>query len=382
MPGDSPRDSSPAPLADDDPHGSGADRTWSVTAVVVTYNSAQHIDGCLEALLEQDHAVEVVVVDNDSADRSVERANAHIARHPDRVRLLRLASNAGFCAAVNRAVADSDADAVLLCNPDARLAPDHVGHLVAALRADPGLGSVQGTLWRPRRVGLPRRIDSTGHRAFVTRLFGNRDEDRTTPSQGGDVFGVTGAAALHRRAMLDDIAVPADVARGEDDGGGGASRRVPEWLDETLFAYYDDVDLDWRARLRGWRAAHVPAAVGVHERGGAGTRRTPLVEEYNAANRLLVVAKLDDRGSLLRALPAVLAGTVLKLLWLLMTHPTVVPRVAARVRAGWRPTMRRRAWTLEHATVDPADVVARFESFDWRGWVRRWWRRTRAGAPR
>ena len=336
-----------------------------VTAVVVTFDSAAHVEGCLEALLGQRHPLEVVVVDNGSADDTVARTQAVADAHPGRVRLLRLATNTGFSAAVNRAIAASDADAVLLCNPDARLDPDHVGHLAAALAADPRLGSVQGTLWRPRRTGLPARIDSTGHRAFVARLFGNRDEGRTAPSPGGEVFGVTGAAALHRRAMLDDVAVP------RDDGS-------PEWLDETLFAYFDDIDLDWRARLRGWHAAHVPAALGVHERGGAGARRSALVEECNAANRLLVVAKLDHRPSLLRALPAVVGGTVLKLSWLACTHPTVLPRVVRRVVRGWRPTMRRRAWALHTASVDPAVVVAAFEPFDWRAWVRRWWGRVRS----
>jgi len=360
VPGDEPDGERLAPVS--------GDERWSVVAVVVTYDSGQHVDGCLTALLNQDHPVEVVVIDNGSSDDSVDRTEAVVARHPGRIRLVRLPSNTGFSAAVNQAVASTDTDAVLLCNPDARLAVDHVRHLVGALRADPGLGSVQGTLWRPQRARQPRRIDSTGHRAFVTRLFGNRDEGRTEPSPGGEVFGVTGAAALHRRAMLDDVAVP------RDDGS-------LEWLDETLFAYWDDVDLDWRARLRGWRAAHVPAAVGVHERGGAGARRTTLVEEYNAANRLLVVAKLDDRSALLRALPAVLVGTVLKMLWLGLTHPRVLPRVAARLRWGWEPTMRRRAWALANATRDPAEVVAAFESFDWRAWVRRWWERVRTVVP-
>ena len=342
-----------------------ADGQLQVTAVVVTYDSAQHVDGCLEALLAQDHPLDVVVVDNGSTDRSVERANAIASDHPDVVTVIQLASNTGFAAAVNRAIATSDADAVLLCNPDARLAPDHVRALVRALRQDERLGSVQGTLWRPRRAGLPREVDSTGHRAFVTRLFANRDEGRSRPSPGGEVFGVTGAAALHRRAMLDDVAVP------RADG-------TLEWLDETLFAYYDDIDLDWRARLRGWHAAHVPAAVGVHERGGAGARRSDLVEECNAANRLLVLAKLDHRPSLLRVLPAVLVGTVLKLLWLGLSQPRVVPGVVTRLVRGWRPTMRRRAWALATATVDPATVVAGFEPFDWRAWVRRWWRRVRS----
>lgn len=340
---------------------------WRVTAVVVTHDSGQHVDGCLEALLAQDHPVDIVVVDNASTDSSVERVEAVMARNPGRIRLLREATNTGFSGAVNRAVAATDGDGVMLVNPDARLAVDHVRHLVAAMEADPALGSVQGTLWRPQRSGEPRRIDSTGHRAFATRLFGNRDEGRTEPSPGGEVFGVTGAAALHRRAMLDDVAVP------RPDGS-------PEWLDETLFAYWDDVDLDWRARLRGWRAAHVPAAVGVHERGGAGARRTELVEEFNAANRLLVVAKLDDRGTLLgRHLPAVLLGTVLKLTWLALTRPRVLPGLLRRLRDGWGPTMRRRDLVLARATVDPAEVAAGFEPFGWRTWVNRWWRRSRDG---
>jgi GT2 family glycosyltransferase len=341
-----------------------ADHDRRVTAVVVTYDSAQHVVACLAALLAQDHPLDVIVVDNASRDRSLQLAESIAAERPDRVTVLPMATNIGFAGAVNHAIARSDAHAVLLCNPDARLAPDHVRHLEAALAADPGVGSVQGTLWRPRRVGRPAQIDSTGHRAFVTRLFGNRDEDATAPSPGGEVWGVTGAAALHRRAMLDDVAVP------RDDG-------TPEWLDETLFAYYDDVDVDWRARLRGWRALHVPEATAVHERGGSGARRTPLVEELNAANRLLVVAKLDDRGTLLRALPAVVVGTGLKLLWLAVTQPGVLPGVVRRVRAGWTETMRRRAWAMATARTNPAAVAAGFETFDWRKWVRRWWRRLR-----
>ena len=161
-----------------------ADAPLGVTAVVVTYDSAQHVMGCLEALLAQDHPLDVVVVDNGSRDRSVELAQGCAAAHPGRIEVVPLATNTGFSGAVNRAIETSEADAVLLVNPDARLAPDHVGHLARALVADGRLGSVQGTLWRPRRAGLPPRIDSTGHRAFVTRLFGNRDEGRTAPSPG------------------------------------------------------------------------------------------------------------------------------------------------------------------------------------------------------
>lgn len=343
--------------------------TTRVTAVVVTWDSAADVGGCLRALLRQRPPVDVVVVDNGSTDDTLVRVERIRRDHSDRILVLRNPHNAGFAAAVNRALdADADGDAVLLVNPDVRLLPDHVATLVAALAADERLGSVQGTLWRPRRAGVPRVLDSTGHRAYRTRLFGNRDEGATTPSPGGRVFGVTGAAALHRRAMLDDVALR------RPDG-------TREWLDETLFAFYDDVDLDWRARLRGWEAAHVPRAVGVHARGGAAARRTRHVEVLNAANRLLVVAKLDDRDSLLRAAPAVLAGTGLKTSWLLLRDPPALPALVRRLRAAWGPTMDRRRQVMARATVSPAAVVAAFEPFDWRAWVRRWWRRTRAPRP-
>ncbi len=338
-----------------------------VTAVVVTWDSEQHVAGCLGSLLAQTHALDVVVVDNASSDGSLAAARRVAQSHPDRVRVLAMDRNTGFSGGVNAGIAAAvDADAVLLCNPDVRLEPDHVGQLVAALEADAMLGSVQGTLWRPARGGRPERIDSTGHRAFRTRLFANRDEDGTVPSASSDVFGVTGAAALHRRRMLDDVAVP------RPDGS-------PEWLDETLFAYWDDVDLDWRARLRGWRAAHVPTARGRHVRAGSSRGRSLFVEELNAANRLLLIAKLDDRRSLLRAAPGVLVGTLLKLAWLACTRPAVLPAVARRVRVGWGPTRRRRALVMARATTKPATVVAGFERFDWRGWVARWWARSRGG---
>lgn len=335
-----------------------------VDAVVVTWDSAGDVVGCLDALLAQTHPLRVVVVDNGSTDGTVALVAQVAERHPDRVRLLRNEHNAGFTPAVNQALATCDGDAVLLCNPDVRLDPAYVAELVAALAADDRLGSVQGTLWRPRRGMRPDRVDSTGHVAFRTRLFHNRDEGCVRPSPAGEVFGVTGAAALHRRAMLDDVAVP------QPDG-----RR--EWFDETLFAYFDDVDLDWRARLRGWRAAHVPAAGGVHRRGGAAPRRSRSVEVLNASNRLLVVAKLDDRASLARVMPVVLLSTGLKLAWLLLSDPPALVGVLRRLVAAWRPTRRRRRHAMATATVDPAVVAAGFAPFDWRAWVRRWWGRVR-----
>lgn len=341
----------------------------SVTAVVVTWDSGPDVDRCLAALRTQDHRpLEVLVVDNGSTDGSVGRARRHAADGGDvPLRVLEQGRNTGFCAAVNVGIAASTADAVLLVNPDAVLAPDHVRLLVDALVADPGLGSVQGTL--RRGVDEHAAVDSAGHVALRPRLFRNRGEGRPRaalppPGPGGvvDVFGVTGAAALHRRAMLDDVA----------DGHG-------RWLDESLFAYFDDVDLDWRARMRGWRAGHVPAAHGVHRRGGRARRRSALVEELNAANRLLVLAKLDDRRALLGALPAVVATTLAKLAWLVLAAPGAALRVPGRVRTGLPGARRERARVRARACRSSAAVSAGFAGLDPVRFVVGWWTRVRPG---
>lgn len=342
----------------------------SVTAVVVTWDAASDVVACLDALRAQDHRpLDVVVVDNASRDVTRSLVATFVDDdHQVPVVLLEQQQNRGFAGGVNIGIAHSSADAVLLVNPDAVLAPDHVGRLVRALADDPGLGSVQGTLVRGPGPDAP--VDSAGHVGLRPRLWRNRGEGRaladlddlTTP-----VHGVTGAAALHRRAMLDDVAVPGP------DG--------PEWLDETLFAYYDDVDLDWRAALRGWRAAHVPAALGVHRRGGAARSRPAVVEELNAANRLLLLAKLDDPRRLVRVLPQTLVTTLVKLLWLCLTNPRAAAAVPGRLRAGWAPTRRRRAHVLARSVRSSAAVTAGYRPLDVSGWVRTWWRRVR-GAGR
>lgn len=345
-----------------------------VTAIVVCWNAAPALRTCLAALDAQDHRdLEVLVVDNASTDGSVEVLRAELdrpRRHPLRVRFN--ATNRGFAGAVNDGLAESArAAAVLVANVDVEPAPDLCSRLVAVLREDPGVGSVQPLLLRtvPGPDGRPV-VDTTGHVATRARLFHNRGEGEADVGRflRGEVFGVSGALALHRRSMLDDIAWR---------GPSGA----PEYLTEALFAYFDDVELDWRARLRGWRAVHEPAAVGLHERGGAGPRRTPQVEALNFANRLLVVATCDHGPSLLRAAPLVAVTTLLKAVELAVTVPRAVPATLRRL-GGLAAARRRRRQLMERAVVPPAEVVGRwFVAFDARAWARTWWRRVRGRAP-
>lgn len=101
------------------------------SAIIVTYNSAESIPQCLEALANED--CEIVVVDNASQDETVARVQAFHAIHP--VQLLRISRNLGFAAGVNHGVRAAGGDALLLLNPDAVAEPGAVRALVDCMSA-------------------------------------------------------------------------------------------------------------------------------------------------------------------------------------------------------------------------------------------------------
>jgi GT2 family glycosyltransferase len=339
-----------------------------VTACVVSWNGADQLGGALDSLLAQTHAdLEVVVVDNASRDGS----QALVRAYRD-VRLVANTENRGFAGAANQGLASArtaGSGALLLCNPDVVLEASYLERALAVLEGGPRRAAVQGRLWRstrgrPPEAAAPRLIDTTGHLAFVTRLFRNRGEGQPDTGQydrSDEVFGVSGAVGLYRVEALDDIACDGEV------------------FDEDLFAYWEDVDLDWRLRLRGWQAWYAPEARGWHERGGAGPRRSALVERLNFTNRFLVVLKNDDARAVLRSLPGIGLTTALKAGELAVTVPGAFLRSFTAARLVPRMLAKRRL-VRRSATVDPVAVIDRwFQPFDYGAWVGTWWRRVRSG---
>jgi len=277
-----------------------------VSVGIITYHSAGRIGRCLRSVLGQSLApAEVVVWDNASADDSVAQARGL------GVRVLTSERNLGFAAAANELIRQTAGAYFLLLNPDAYPAPDYLARLHAAAEADPRIGSLSGKLVRGDPAAGPVVIDSAGHVFYRNRSALNRGEneaDRGQFDEPGEVFGVCAAAALYRRAMLDDVRVGGD------------------YFDPAFFAYLEDVDLDWRARLRGWRAYYVPGAVAIHERGHQGKRRTkhPAVLRHSLKNRYLMMLRNDRLPDLLRDLPAIAGIELLRAVDYALTHPSAL----------------------------------------------------------
>lgn len=254
-----------------------------VSAVTITWNSADEISGCIDSLIADGVPPEAItVVDNASADGTPELVSG---RWPG-VRLLRNAENLGFAAAANKGIVASTGEFVLLVNPDVSFGPGFAGALVKALEEEPAAGSAAPKLLRP-----DGRIDSAGlsmlkYRKAVDRGSGDKDTGRyDSPAR---VFGACGAAAMYRRSALED------------------ARVMGEYFDESFFAYKEDVDLAWRMNLLGWKCVYVPGAVGTHRRGWKAASRKDVprfIRRHSFKNHYLTIMKNDDPVNMFVHLP-------------------------------------------------------------------------------
>ncbi|MFL6415691.1 MAG: glycosyltransferase family 2 protein [Bryobacteraceae bacterium] len=251
-------------------------RDGLVSVAIVTFNSARYIRKCLEFVFSQDHRpLEIVVIDNASSD-----ATPDILRNFEgRIRTVYNLENKGFAGGQNQAIGHCQGEWILVLNPDVRLQPDFVSTLVAAGKETASVGTLCGKLLSMSddfQVPEKPLIDSTG--MFFTpnlRHFdrGSREPDEGQFNSSEYVFGATGAAALYRREMIEDVSI-----RGE-------------LFDSEFFAYREDADLAWRAQLLGWQCLYVPEAVAYHVRHVLPTNRqsvSPVINMHSVKNRFLM----------------------------------------------------------------------------------------------
>lgn len=220
-----------------------------IGAVVVTYNSADVIDRCLEACA----GIPTVVVDNASRDATVDL----VRKRPDS-RLIANGSNRGFAEAVNQGVAALDADLILLLNPDVELASP-LDRLAEACEQE-GFGLATGRL-----------VDKDGHTqaGFTLRRF------PTALTLAFEVLGlnrVLPGNPVNRRYRCLDLDLTKPVEADQPPGAFLMFRRqVWQRLGgfDTQFRplWFEDVDFCRRARDLGLRIQYIPDVVARH-RGG------------------------------------------------------------------------------------------------------------------
>jgi GT2 family glycosyltransferase len=221
---------------------------------------------------------EVIIIDNASTDGTTEI----LEELEGRCKIVYNDVNIGFAAAQNQAIALSGGEWVLTLNPDVLLQGGFIQALVDAGHIHRKIGCVCGKLLAMRSsFELPDKplVDSTGiyFNPMLRHLDrGSRQVDNGHFLHYEYVFGASAAAALYRRAMIEDVSI---------DG---------EFFDPDFFVYREDADVAWRMQLLGWRCIYTPHARGYHVRKVLpGNRRAlpPVINMHSVKNRFLMRIK-------------------------------------------------------------------------------------------
>jgi GT2 family glycosyltransferase len=296
-----------------------------VTVVLITWNSAPYLRRCLDGIAGQTHGdLELIHVDNGSSDDSV----APVRERFPQSRQIINPQNRGFAAAVNQAIRIAGGEFIALCNPDAFLTPDYIAKIVEALdAAGETFGAATGTLFRARGDDIEptEEVDSMGIR--MTRSGRHFDMTRD-PGPGTEVFGVSGAAAVYRKSFINDVTING------------------EYFDEDFFTYREDADVAWRGRLFGWRALHVPGAVGYHVRTVTPERRRSLpaaINMHSVKNRFLLRLKNEGLYLAIRNAPFEMTRDLITIGAVLTIERSSLPALGWLWRNRRRILQKRRA---------------------------------------
>jgi len=243
-----------------------------VSVVIPNWNGAHHLPVCLDALRAQTYPrLEVLLVDNGSTDGS----QSLVSEQYPEVRLLALGRNLGLTGGNNAGFCAARGEILISLNNDTEATPRFVEALAGVLLEHPeaGLAAAKMLLF-DRRDTIHSAGDGYGRDGIpFNRGVWQRDEGQF--DEPGWIFGGCGGAVAYRRAMLDQVGL----------------------FDESFFMYCEDVDLNWRAQLAGWRCWYTPQAVVYHKLSATGGG--PIASYYTGRNTLWVIAK-DYPGTLLR----------------------------------------------------------------------------------
>lgn len=292
-----------------------------VLVVVVNWNGADYICSCLDSIMSQKCCrIRTVVVDNGSTDDSLEL----IKKKYKWVTLIENRKNLGYCRGLNQGIDAFESEFVLCLNTDVKLETDYVEGAVETMRQFPRCGMLSGKILRFDR----KTLDSAGQfigrdRRPRERGYGEADDGQYDTR--GFVFSACGAVAFYRRRMLDQVVL---------DG---------QYFDEEYFAFNEDLDLGWRAQLRGWQCVYEPGAVAYHLRGATG--RAPLllkgrqfagrpaaIRYHIIKNRYMTMLKNDSIESLLADTACILGFDILLWPYTALTSPLVVLRFPLMIR--------------------------------------------------
>lgn len=282
-----------------------------ISIVIPNFNGIRFLADCLGSLEEQKGSApefEVIVVDNGSKDGSVEL----IKRDWPWVELISLPSNTGFCHAVNVGIQASHTPYVILLNNDTKVLPGFVQHLYEAICGKEKLFSVSSCMLMWDQTAL---IDDAGDQYCVLGWAYGRGKGKPADafSTARSVFSACGGASIYRKSVLEEIGL----------------------FDEFHFAYLEDLDIGYRARIFGYENRYEPKAKVIHYGSAStGSRYNPRKTTLASANSVYLIWKNMPLLQWIWNLPFLLLGFFLKFLF--FCKKGMGKLYAKGLLAGWK----------------------------------------------
>jgi GT2 family glycosyltransferase len=254
------------------------------TIVIPNYNGIKYMEKCLLSLAGE--PADIIVVDNGSADGSREVVEQ---KFPE-VRCIAWKENRGFCEAVNAGIRESKTPYVILLNNDTEVEKGFVRALEHALDRDDRIFSGAAQM---RNLHHRELIDDAGDYYCALGWAFARGKDRPVDGyqKTCEVFAACGGACIYRKGVLDRIGC----------------------LDENHFAYLEDVDLGYRAKIHGYRNCYVPEAVVYHAGSGStGSRHNKFKVDLTSKNSIYLIYKNMPFLQIVLNLPFLIPGFLIK----------------------------------------------------------------------
>ncbi len=257
-----------------------------VTVVIPNYNGIKYIDKCLESLYEGSAAPKVILIDNGSADGSAELAEK---KYP-MCKVVRFKENKGFCRAVNEGIRLSDTEYVILLNNDTRVDKEYVYRLWKAIQKRKDAFSVSAKMLSMQN---PKLIDDAGdsYCALGWAFALGKGKDEALYAKPAEVFASCAGAAIYRKSVFDVIG----------------------YFDENHFAYLEDIDIGYRAKISGFSNYFEPGAI-VYHAGSAvsGSRHNKFKVRLSARNNIYLIYKNMPFFQILLNSGFIVAGILVK----------------------------------------------------------------------
>lgn len=237
-----------------------------VTIVIPNYNGEKYLWNCVDSIYANTKVpFKLIVVDNGSTDKSI----SQIERSFPKAEVIRLDKNYGFCRAVNEGIRKSNTPYVLLLNNDTVIRIGFVEQLLRAIKKDKKIFSVEAKMLQYMDPSL---IDSAGtyYNAFGWAFSAGKDKPVFNYRKRKRTFSACAGAAIYRKELFRSVGL----------------------FDETHFAYLEDVDIGYRARIMGYKNVYEPTAEVIHiGSASSGSRYNEFKVKYSSRNNIYLIYK-------------------------------------------------------------------------------------------